>query len=71
MTDSKVWELYSRVAAGESRIRCTTCDCGGELKVTLSCDDENLCLYVDHYLDAFEARELAEWILENTKGDGE
>lgn len=69
MTDSKVWQLHSEVAAGESRIRCTSYDCGRELMVTISRDDESLCLYVDHYLKAVQARELAKWILENTEGD--
>lgn len=68
MTDSRVWELHSKVAAGEGRIRCTTYDHGRKLMVTLSRDDKCLCLYMDHCLEAVEARELAEWILKHTEG---
>lgn len=67
MTGNRVRELHSRVEGGESRVRFTI-DPEGAVMLTFTLDTEPIYLSLDHVLSSGEARELAEWILENTGG---
>ena len=66
MIGNRVRELRSRVEGGESRVRFTI-DSEGAVMLTFTLDTEPIYISLDHVLSTGEARELAEWILENTE----